>query len=428
MPALPRSATVDPFEVGVYHAYNSVVRGRRLLGYDPLLKKDFGHRKVLLRNRMQHLCAGMAIEVLDYAILSNHFHTVLRNRSDIVQRWDDEEVARRWWQVCPKRRKRDGTPADPKSTEIRSYLAKAEEYRARLADVSWFMRLATQPIARLANKEDEVKGRFFAERFKCNKLESPADVLNCSIYVDLNIVRAGLADAPETSEFTSAYDRIQARWIRLLREDPLFDGGQDGPLPDNWLAPIFLDERADAYIGPLCVPGVSIDGHSEDVSHTSRQLELVAGEEASVAHKIESNRSATPDAQTAFIQKHDFTPASSDSLSDRVIAEFTSDNADSGSKGTRKNIQTAFYNELGASRVSDKGFLPIGLEQYLSLLDTVGRVVRSDKPGAIPSNLEPILQRIGLEPQSWLEGFHDWFHAPTQSFIHSHPPPQLAAG
>jgi hypothetical protein len=35
--------------------------------------------------------------------------------------------------------------------------------------------------------------------------------LACSIYVDLNPIRAGIADTPESSEYTAAYERIVAR-------------------------------------------------------------------------------------------------------------------------------------------------------------------------------------------------------------------------
>ena len=190
---------------------------RHLFGYDSLTGKDYHYRKVWVRDRFKELAGAMAIDVLDYAILDNHLHVVLRNRPDIVRTWSDDEVARRWWFVCPARRNEDGSVPDPKPCEIGLLLPKAHEYRWRLSDISWMMRLACQPIARRANKEDQVDGRFFAKRYECQRLETWADVLCCSIYVDLNVVRAGIAETPEESEFTSAFDRIRARCGRRSR-------------------------------------------------------------------------------------------------------------------------------------------------------------------------------------------------------------------
>ena len=44
-------------------------------------------------------------------------------------------------------------------------------------------------------------------------------------------------------------------------------------------------------------------------------------------------------------------------------------------------------------------------DQYLSLLDIVGRMIRSGKRGVIPADLPPILQRLKLNPQNWLDSF-----------------------
>jgi hypothetical protein len=52
-------------------------------------------------------------------------------------------------------------------------------------------------------------------------------------------------------------------------------------------------------------------------------------------------------------------------------------------------------------RASRKGFLPISLSQYLSLLDWTGRAVRTGKSGSIPRELKPILIRLGIEPTKW---------------------------
>jgi hypothetical protein len=335
MPAKPRSKVFDPDDVGIYHCWNRVVRRRRLFGRDDFTGKDYGYRKEWVRDRLRELAGSMAIEVLDYAILDNHAHVVLRNRPDIVATWSDEEVARRWWFVCPLRRNEDGSIPDPKPCEIGLLLPQVAEYRRRLSDISWMMRLACQPIAVRANREDGVDGRFFAKRFDCKRLQSEVDILNCSLYVDLNWIRAGMAETPEQSRFTSAFDRIQARWQHVQQE---MDTVALDALPtgaDDWLAPIFLDERANAYVGP----------------------------ETSGTH---------------------------------------TDNA----------TEPTFCNPIRSARVSNKGFLPMTVDQYLSLLDTVGRVVREGKRGFIPADLPPILRRLGLEPQSWLNSFLSLFRAP----------------
>jgi REP element-mobilizing transposase RayT len=43
------------------------------------------------------------------------------------------------------------------------------------------------------------------------------------------------------------------------------------------------------------------------------------------------------------------------------------------------------------------------LNDYLRLVDWTGRAIREDKKGAIPNDLAPILERIGLNPDAWLE-------------------------
>jgi hypothetical protein len=346
MPAKPRSEVFAFDEVGVYHCWNRVVQRRHLFGWDAFTGKDYSYRKDWVRDRFRELAGTMAIDVLDYAILDNHLHIVLRNRPDIVSTWSDEEVARRWWFVCPSRRNDDDSVPEPKACEIGLLLDHVDEYRRRLSDISWMMRLACQPIARRANQEDGVDGRFFAKRFDCDRLKTWADVLACSIYVDLNWIHAGMAETPEQSQFTSASDRIQARWQSVQGEL-----GTTASLPseeeaDDWLAPIFLDERAKAYVGLEAEPLASDSG----------------------------DRNGSP-----------------------------------------------FCNPIGAARISNKGFLPMTLDQYLSLLDTLGRVIRQGKRGFIPADLPPILERLNLEPQTWLDSILDLFR------LSPNPPPCATA-
>jgi len=53
------------------------------------------------------------------------------------------------------------------------------------------------------------------------------------------------------------------------------------------------------------------------------------------------------------------------------------------------------------------------LEDYLRILDWAGRQVRSDRRGAIPHELRPILERLGVRDESWVDcvnNFGRWFH------------------
>jgi len=41
------------------------------------------------------------------------------------------------------------------------------------------------------------------------------------------------------------------------------------------------------------------------------------------------------------------------------------------------------------------------LVDYLELVDFTGRIIRPDKRGAIPDNLPPVLERIGIDLETW---------------------------
>src|SRR5271170_7838045 len=58
---------------------------------------------------------------------------------------------------------------------------------------------------------------------------------------------------------------------------------------------------------------------------------------------------------------------------------------------------------LWRARASDKGFLPIDTQKYVMLLDWTGREIRENKCGAIPDNLAPILDRLGVDRSNWVK-------------------------
>lgn len=164
MARLARADVFDPTEVSVFHCINRCVRRCFLCGHDPLTGKNYEHRKQWLEDRLRELAALLGIDVIAFAILSNHFHLVLRNRPDVVATWSDGEVARRWLLLCPLRKTAAGGAEEPTAEEIGTVANVPErlaEIRWRLSDISWFMRLVSEPLARRSNGEDQVSGRFW---------------------------------------------------------------------------------------------------------------------------------------------------------------------------------------------------------------------------------------------------------------------------
>ena len=97
-----RCEIVGDDEVAVLHVFSRCVRRAFLGGVDPLTGACYDHRKQFIQDRLEALAGVFAIDVMAYAIMSNHFHLVLRTRPDIVAQWSDEEVARRWRALFPK--------------------------------------------------------------------------------------------------------------------------------------------------------------------------------------------------------------------------------------------------------------------------------------------------------------------------------------
>src|SRR6185503_1155858 len=59
-------------------------------------------------------------------------------------------------------------------------------------------------------------------------------------------------------------------------------------------------------------------------------------------------------------------------------------------------------------RASDKGIVPLVLDDYLKLLDWTGRQIVSGKRGAIPADLAPILDRLHIQSSFWLDAIESF--------------------
>ena len=135
MPGRPRNHVIRKDEIGIFHVWSRCVRQCWLCGVDPQTGQDYSHRKQWIHQRLEDLARIFAIDACVYAILSNHYHLIVRNRIDLAKQWTAEEVARRWWQLYPERQDESGEPAEPTELEIRSMAADPQQvalWRERL--------------------------------------------------------------------------------------------------------------------------------------------------------------------------------------------------------------------------------------------------------------------------------------------------------
>jgi hypothetical protein len=341
MPRTPRSEQFDPSQVCIVHLIQRCVRRSYLTGVDETTGKDYSHRREWIRCRMECLASVFGIDVLSYAILSNHLHLVARTRPDVIREWSDQEVALRWLRIFPGRRI-DEQLADPTTNSVDALAndpKRIAAIRLRLSDPSWFMKALCEPIARLANFQDRVTGHFWEGRFKAQAIIDEAGLLACSMYVDLNPIRAAMASTPEESIHTSAYDRIKA-------------------------------------LKGHTIPSAAVD------------LVAIETEEAGKIH-----RTSTPDQlrKKRAAAKRKRGPSI---LRDAWLSPLTlNERLKPGSQRSHTNV-----------RASDKGFLSMNLKEYLKLLDWTGRqrVGSLDKP-VIPKDLDPILKRVGIDGTMWCD-------------------------
>ena len=143
-------------------------------------------------------------------MLDNHLHVVLLLNDDVAAGWTDEDVVRRWGRLFPPRGK-DRKALEVTEAWVEFQLKKAkwvEETRKRLNSLGWFMKCLKEPLARMANREDNCKGTFFESRFKSIAILDEEALLTTLAYVDLNPLAAGMAKTPEDSLHTSVKARV----------------------------------------------------------------------------------------------------------------------------------------------------------------------------------------------------------------------------
>lgn len=173
--------------------------------------RSFDYRKQWVVKKLKELGDVFAIDICAYAVMSNHYHVVLHINTACAQAWEAKAVATRWRQLFKGNLLVDRWLRNEKlcPAELAAVNETIELWRQRLTDISWFMRCLNESIARMANEEDQCKGRFWEGRFKSQALLDETAVLSCMMYVDLNPIRAGVTDNLQDSDFTSIQQRLR---------------------------------------------------------------------------------------------------------------------------------------------------------------------------------------------------------------------------
>jgi hypothetical protein len=241
----PRSQIAPPDQPGYFHVVTRCVRRAFLCGPDRFSGRNFDHRRQWIENRIRLLADSFAVSVFSYAVaqaraqrrfagrqealqwsrqrVSNHAHIVLHVDPNQIASWTDDEAARRWLRAFPGAL-RGAETAEQEERAVLSLIStpkRLNKIRERLGNLSWFMRALNEPIARMANKEDGCSGRFWEGRFKCQALLEEQAVLSAMAYVDLNPVRAAMAEASyiELVQWTGEQARSDKRG-KLQSDNP----------------------------------------------------------------------------------------------------------------------------------------------------------------------------------------------------------------
>jgi putative transposase len=202
-----RKHLINEQRSGCYHLVSRCVRRAFLCG------DARKHRRDWIAAAVEQASRHFAVEILGFAIMSNHLHLVVKTQPRWAEGWSDRAVAQRWAALYPLRG-RDGEPEpwpDDKINHLAANPIRCQTLRERLGSVSWMMKLIKERIAKRANREDRCRGHFWEQRFTSVQLVDQAALLSCLCYVDLNPIRAAMATRPEHSDYTSVRERIRAR-------------------------------------------------------------------------------------------------------------------------------------------------------------------------------------------------------------------------
>ncbi|WP_428242850.1 transposase [Gynuella sp.] len=210
--ARSRKSQISLDATSYYHCISRCVRRAFLCGFDPFTQISYEHRRQWVEDRLLWLGEIFAIDICAYAVMTNHVHVVLHINPRQSEQWSVKDVILRWHRLYKgvplSHRYLNGDCFSP--AEEAALATLVEQWRETLTSISRFMAVLNEGIARRANREDQCTGRFWEGRFKSQALLDEKALMACMAYVDLNPIRAKIAETPDTSDHTSIQKRIKS--------------------------------------------------------------------------------------------------------------------------------------------------------------------------------------------------------------------------
>ncbi len=275
---IARAQLIDSSVTRWYHCVARCVRTARLLG------EGISDRKQWIEDRLEQLAGVFAVSVGGFAVLDDQLHVLLRIDPDVAASWTAEEVVRRWGRLFPPRdRAQRRLEVTEEWVEARrknkSFVAST---RQRLWSVGWFMKCLKEPLSRMANREEGVRGAFFEGRFKSVAILDGPSLLATCVYIDLNLGAAGAAFVPKASRHTSIKQRVadakRARPRKGRKAAPKGSKrGQDASLGTREIA-LALPVRRSASARQFVARGNDARPHPRSLSAPGRVLEPIAAQ------------------------------------------------------------------------------------------------------------------------------------------------------
>jgi len=168
----------------VYH-----VMSRTALDGFPLgdIEKDF------MLDLIKRYSALYFVEILGFCLMGNHFHILMKTLPEY--KFTDQEIKKRYVDFYGDNRVfTDGL---------------IPSLRAKLSNLSEFVREIKVGFARYYNKRHHRRGYFWGDRFKSVIVDKGETLVNCLAYIDLNPLRAGIISRPEEYRWNSLGYHVQ---------------------------------------------------------------------------------------------------------------------------------------------------------------------------------------------------------------------------